>query len=61
MRTKDEILKQYSEEWLDSNDGKAISIVINLNMLEVWIDIRDILNESLIDRGTMMTNPDLRP
>jgi len=47
MRTKDEILKQYSEEWLDSNDGKAISIVINLNMLEVWIDIRDTLNDRL--------------
>jgi len=45
MKTKDEIISRYTKDGLDAASDGALSMLTVLNMVEVLIDIRDILND----------------
>ena len=47
MRTKDDIIGQYTKDGLDSASDGALSMLTVMNLLEVIIDIRDILKKEL--------------
>jgi len=49
MRTKDEILQQYTKDGLDSASDGALSMLTVINALEVLIDIRDIMDKIMIE------------
>ncbi|MBA7603965.1 hypothetical protein ES703_11083 [subsurface metagenome] len=53
MRTKAQIMNSYLEEGKAVPSDGALSMLTVVNLLEVFIDIRDVLNERLleIDRG----------
>lgn len=53
MRNKKEIMKEYLDEGKSMPSNGALSMLTVVNILEVLVDIRDILDERLleIDKG----------
>lgn len=47
MRDKQEILKSYCEDGVDSRSDAFLSMLTVLDLLEVLIDIRDIIDQRL--------------
>jgi len=61
MRTKDEIIGHLFDDVKKAQELGTLEHLTDISLLEVLIDIRDILKEAFIDRGTMINNPSLRP